>query len=75
MEFEIGDLVFVKVSPIKEAIRFGKTGKLTPRYIGPFRVLERIGVVAYRIELLVRMAGIHNVFPVSHLRKYMYDHL
>ena len=57
LEFEIGDLVFVKVSPIKGAIRFGKTGKLAPRYIGPFRVLEKIGAVAYRIELPERCLG------------------
>jgi len=73
LEFEIGDLVFIKFSPIKGAIRFGKTGKLAPRYIGPFRVLERIGTVAYRIELPERMSGIHNVFHVSHLRKFDHD--
>ena len=73
LEFEIGDLVFVKVSPIKGAIRFVKMGKLAPRYIGPFRVLERIGTVAYRIELPERMSGIHNVFHVSHLRKFVHD--
>ena len=73
MEFEIGDLVFVKVSPIKRAIRFGKTGKLAPRYIGPFRVLERIGAVAYRVEFPERMSGIHNVLHVSYLRKFVHD--
>lgn len=73
LKFKVGDLVFVKISPIKVAIRFGKTGKLAPRYIGPFRVLERIDALAYRIELPERMAGIHNVFHVSHLRKYVYD--
>jgi hypothetical protein len=61
LEFEIRDLVFIKVSPIKGAIRFGKTGKLVPEYIGPFRVLERIRTVVYRIELPERMSGIHNI--------------
>ena len=71
--FEIGDLVFVKISPMRGVVRFGKAGKLTPRYVGPFRVMERIGFQAYRVELPEHMAGIHNVFHVSHLRKCLHD--
>ena len=71
--FEIEDLVFVKISPMKGVVRFGKYGKLAPRYVGPFRVLERIGFQAYKVELPEYMAGIHNVFHVSHLRKCMHN--
>ena len=71
--FEIGDLVFVKISPMKGVVRFGKAGKLTKRYVGTFRVMERIGFQAYRVELPEHMEGIHNVFHVSHLRKCLHD--
>ena len=69
LEFQVGDHVFLKVSPTKGVIRFGVRGKLNPRYIGPFEVLERIGPVAYRIALPPSLAGVHNVFHVSQLRK------
>ena len=67
------DLVFLKVAPWKRAIRFQKRKKLNPRYIDPFRIIERIGPVAYRLELLLKMSRIHNVFHVSMLRKYVSD--
>ena len=60
----MGDMVFLKVSPWKGVIRFGKKGKLSPRYIGPFEVLEKVGEVAYRVALPPRLAGVHNVFHV-----------
>ena len=52
LEFEVGDMVFLRISPWKGVLRFGKRGKLSPRYIGPYRIVERIGEVAYRLELL-----------------------
>ena len=73
MEFQTGDHVFLKVSPTKGVKRFGIKGKLSPRYIGPFEILERIGEVAYRLALPPQMTGIHDVFHVSMLRKYVYD--
>ena len=73
VEFEEGDKVFLKISPMKGVVRFGKTGKLAPRYIGPFPILERIGPVAYRVELPDWLSGVHNVFHISHLRRYVHD--
>ena len=73
MELEIGDKVFLRVAPMKGVMRFGKKGKLSPRLVGPFKVLERVGVVAYRIALPPALSGIHNVFHESMLRKYIPD--
>ena len=73
LEFEMHNLVFFKAAPWKGVIRFQKKGKLNPRYIGPFRIIERIGPVAYRLELPSKMNRIHNVFHVSMLRKYVLD--
>jgi hypothetical protein len=73
LEFEIGDHVFVKVSPTKGIMRFGKKGKLSPRYVGPFEILEKIGVVAYRLALPPDLSHVHPVFHVSMLRKYVMD--
>ncbi|KAI4321445.1 hypothetical protein MLD38_034825 [Melastoma candidum] len=73
LEFEVGDYVFLKVSPTKMNLRFGLKGKLSPRYIGPYEILERIGSVAYRLALPPRLADIHNVFHVAMLRKYVPD--
>nr|GEU43804.1 putative reverse transcriptase domain-containing protein [Tanacetum cinerariifolium] len=69
MEFEVGDKVMLKVSPWKGVIRFGKRGKLSPRYIGPFEIIERIGPVAYKLELPEKLHGNHNTFHVSNLKK------
>ncbi|KAL4362854.1 hypothetical protein GQ457_04G023190 [Hibiscus cannabinus] len=70
---EVGDRVFLKVSPWKKVLRFGKKGKLSPRYIGPFEVLEKVGTVAYRLALPPEFDKIHNVFHVSMLKKYRSD--
>ena len=71
LEFTIEDQVFLKVSPMKGIMRFGKKGKLSPRYIGPFHITERIGDVAYKLDLPGSMSQVHNVFHVSMLRKYI----
>ncbi|KAK6142018.1 hypothetical protein DH2020_016199 [Rehmannia glutinosa] len=73
LQFETGEKVFLKVSPTKGIVRFGKKGKLRPRFIGPFEILERVGDVAYRLALPLELAAIHNVFHVSMLRKYVHD--
>ena len=73
LEFAVDDQVFLKVSPLKNVVRFGKKGKLAPRFVGPFRISERIGPVAYRIGLPEKLAGVHDVFHVSHLRKCIRD--
>ncbi|XP_076907333.1 uncharacterized protein LOC143563742 [Bidens hawaiensis] len=73
IEFEVGDLVMLKVSPWKGIIRFRKHGKLNPRYIDPFKIIERIGKVAYRLNLPQELHGIHNTFHVSYLRKCLSD--
>ena len=67
--FEVGERVMLKVSPWKGVIRFGKRGKLGPRFIGPFKVLERVGTQAYKLELPPELDGIHNVFHICYLRK------
>ena len=66
-------MVFLKIAPWKGVVRFQQKGKLNPRYIGPFRILERIGPVAYRLELSPELSWIHNVFHVSMLKKYILD--
>ena len=71
VEFQEGDLVLLKVSPMKGVIRFGKKGKLAPRYIGPFEVLQRIGNVSYKLDLPASIERIHLVFHVSILRKFV----
>ncbi|KAD4586208.1 hypothetical protein E3N88_23809 [Mikania micrantha] len=73
LEFNVGDKVLLKVSPWKGVVRFGKKGKLSPRYVGPFKILKRIGSVAYQLELPVEMVGAHDVFHVSNLRKCLAD--
>ncbi|KAI3755220.1 hypothetical protein L1987_55016 [Smallanthus sonchifolius] len=73
LEFQVGDMVLLKVSPWKGVIRFGKRGKLNPRYVGPFKILKRIGPVAYQLDLPERLSGVHNVFHVSNLKKCLAD--
>ncbi|GKD66782.1 hypothetical protein Tco_1308890 [Tanacetum coccineum] len=68
-EFEVGEKVMLKVSQWKGVIRFGKHGKLSPRFVGPFKVIERIGPVAYKLELPYKLRGIHNTFHVSNLKR------
>ena len=70
LEFEVGDHVFLKVMPNRGVVWFGKRGKLSPRFLGPFEILERIGTVAYRLALPPRMSGVHEVFHVSMLEIY-----
>jgi hypothetical protein len=69
----VGDHVFLKVSSWKGITRFGHKGKLSPQYIGPFEILEHVGLVAYRIALPPTLSKIHNVFHVSSLQKYIPD--
>ncbi|GJW22211.1 putative reverse transcriptase domain-containing protein [Tanacetum coccineum] len=69
LEFEVGDMVLLKVSPWKGAVHFGKRGKLSPRYIGPFKIVARVGPVAYTLELPEELKGIHSTFHVSNLKK------
>ena len=73
LEFEVGDHVFLKVMPKRGVVRFCKHGKLLPRFIGPFEILERVGTVAYRLTFSPSMSGVHEVFHVSMLRKYTPD--
>ncbi|GJY89273.1 putative reverse transcriptase domain-containing protein [Tanacetum coccineum] len=73
MEFDVGDMVMLKVSPWKGVIRFGKRGKLSPHYVGPFKIIKRIGLVAYRLELPEKLRSIHNTFHVSNLKKCLAD--
>ena len=67
--FKIGDYVYLKVSPMRSVKRFNMKGKLAPRYIGPFKILERRGEVAYQLKLPESLSGVHDVFHVSQLKK------
>ncbi|KAI3461563.1 hypothetical protein Pfo_018226 [Paulownia fortunei] len=71
LEFAIGDHVFLKVAPMKSVMRFGKKEKLSPRYVSPFEILERVGDKAYRVALPPSLSSVHNIFHVSMLRKYI----
>ncbi|KAJ8771147.1 hypothetical protein K2173_023472 [Erythroxylum novogranatense] len=73
VQYEPGDQVFVKVSPMKGVVIFGKRGKLNPRYIGPFEILESVGNVSYRLALPPHLSSVHPVFHISMLRKYIPD--
>ncbi|XP_041011422.1 uncharacterized protein LOC121255208 [Juglans microcarpa x Juglans regia] len=73
LEFEVGNKVFLRITPMRGVMRFGKKGKLSPRYVRPFEILDRIGPVAYRIALPPTLSGVHNVFHISMLRKYIPD--
>ncbi|GJT03307.1 putative reverse transcriptase domain-containing protein [Tanacetum coccineum] len=69
MDFQVGDNVMLKVSPWKGVVHFGKRGKLNPRYVGPFKVIEKVGDVSYKCELPEELSRVHNTFHVSNLKK------
>ncbi|GJS48753.1 putative reverse transcriptase domain-containing protein [Tanacetum coccineum] len=73
LEFEVGDRVLLKVAPYKGVVHFGKKSKLAPRYVGSFEILERIGIVAYRLRLHEELNSVHDTFHVSNLKKYLAD--
>nr|GFB92909.1 putative reverse transcriptase domain-containing protein [Tanacetum cinerariifolium] len=69
MQFEVEDRIMLKVSPWKGIVRFGKRGKLNPRYVRPFKVLAKVGKVAYRMELPQELSRVHHNFHVSNMKK------
>ncbi|GJT04120.1 hypothetical protein Tco_0838582 [Tanacetum coccineum] len=69
MEFKVGDMVMLKVSPWKGVVRFGKRRKLNPRYVGPFKVLAKVRKVSYRLELPQELSRVHHTFHVSSMKK------
>jgi hypothetical protein len=69
LSFEIGDFVYLKVSPMRGTRRFRVKGKLAPRYVGPFKIIDRKGEVAYQLDLLPQLSDIHDVFHISQLKK------
>ncbi|WMV08186.1 hypothetical protein MTR67_001571 [Solanum verrucosum] len=73
LEFQIEDWVFLKVSPMKGLVRFGKTGKLSPRYVGPYKILKMVGTVAYELELPAELGAVYPVFHISLLKKCVGD--
>ncbi|GKA75211.1 hypothetical protein Tco_0781589 [Tanacetum coccineum] len=73
LEFSVGDYVLLKVSPWKGVVRFGKKGKITPRFVGPFQIVEKVGPVAYRLDLPEELNGVHDTFYVSNLKKCLAD--
>ena len=73
IRYEVGKKVFLKVSPWKKVMRFGKKGKLSPIFIGPYEVIEKVGPVAYHLALPSELEKIHNVFHVSMLQRYRSD--
>ncbi|GKD23711.1 putative reverse transcriptase domain-containing protein [Tanacetum coccineum] len=73
LEFEVGDQLLLKVSPWKGALHFGRKGKLALRYVGPFKILETIGPVAYRLRLPQELSSVHDTFHVSNLKKFLMD--
>ncbi|XP_019157355.1 PREDICTED: uncharacterized protein LOC109153914 [Ipomoea nil] len=72
-EFSVGEKVWLKVSPTRGVMRFGKKGKLSARFIGPYDILERVGNLAYRLALPMELERVHNAFHVSQLKKYVHN--
>jgi hypothetical protein len=75
LEFKVGDHVYLRVSPMKGVKRFGVKGKLAPRYIGPFPRLEKCGTLAYKLDLPPSLAGVHDIFHMSQLKKSLNAHV
>jgi hypothetical protein len=75
LEFEVGDHVYLRVLPMKGVKRFGVKGKLAPHYIRPFPILEKCGTMAYKLDLLSSLAGVHDIFHVSQLKKCLKAHV
>ncbi|XP_019158300.1 PREDICTED: uncharacterized protein LOC109155023 [Ipomoea nil] len=73
VEIAVGDKVWLRVSSTWGVMRFGWKGKLSPRFIGPYEILERVGILAYRFALPMELERVHNVFHVSQLKKYIHD--
>ncbi|GJU96061.1 hypothetical protein Tco_1320817 [Tanacetum coccineum] len=73
LEFSVGNYVLLKVSPWKGVVRFGKKGKLAPRFVGPFEIIEKLGSVAYRLDLPKELNGVHDTFHMSNLKKCLAD--
>ncbi|GKC49005.1 hypothetical protein Tco_1071750 [Tanacetum coccineum] len=73
LEFSVGDYVLLKVSPWKGVVRFRKKGKLAPRFVRPFEIIEKVGLVAYRLDFPEELDGVHDTFHVSNLKKYLAD--
>ncbi|GKF79003.1 hypothetical protein Tco_0234571, partial [Tanacetum coccineum] len=73
LEFSVGDYVLLKVSPWKGVVRFGEKGKLAPRFVGPFKIIKKVGHVAYQLDLPEELNGIHDTFHVSNLKKCLAD--
>ncbi|GKC25237.1 hypothetical protein Tco_1027387 [Tanacetum coccineum] len=73
LEFEVGDRVLLRVSPWKSVVCFGKKGKLAPRYVGPFEILERIGLVVYRLRLPEELSSMHDTYHVSNIKMCLAD--
>jgi hypothetical protein len=69
LSFKVGDFVYLKVSPMRGTQRFKVRGKLVPRYVGPFQIIDRKGEVAYQLELPPQLSNVHNVFHISQLKK------
>ncbi|GJV60217.1 hypothetical protein Tco_1466317 [Tanacetum coccineum] len=73
LEFSVGNYVLLKVSPWKGVVRFGKKGKLAPRFVGPFEIIEKVGPMAYRLDLPEELNGVHDTCHVSNLKKCLAD--
>ena len=73
LEFEEGDKVYLKISPMKGVVRFGNKGKLSPHYMGPYEMFQRVGKVAYELKLPIELASVHPIFHVSILKKCIGD--